>query len=52
MKPQDDTSLPSTSNNILFVLEVPHGWFDRHHVGVGALVRTERGSLQETFKKN
>jgi uncharacterized membrane protein (UPF0127 family) len=49
MKPHDETGIPSHSDNVQFVLEVPQGWFKRHHVGVGAIVRTERGSLQETF---
>jgi uncharacterized membrane protein (UPF0127 family) len=49
MQPHDETGVPSQSDNIQFVLEVPQGWFKRHNVGVGAVVRTERGSLQETF---
>ena len=49
MKPHDETGIPSLSENIQFVLEAPEGWFARHHVGLGAIVRTERGSLRETF---
>jgi hypothetical protein len=30
-------------------LEANQGWFQRHHIGVGTLVRTEYGSLQQTF---
>jgi uncharacterized membrane protein (UPF0127 family) len=51
MKPQDERPIPSQSENVQFVLEVPHGWFNRHNLGVGSMVRTERGSLQETFFK-
>lgn len=51
MQPHDETGIPSESNNVQFVLEVPQGWFARHHVATGAIVRTERGSLQETFFK-
>lgn len=51
MKPHDETPIPSQSENVQFVLEVPHGWFNRHNLGVGSMVRTERGSLQETFFK-
>ena len=51
MKPHDETSIPSQSEDVQFVLEVPHGWFNRHNLGVGSMVRTERGSLQETFFK-
>jgi uncharacterized membrane protein (UPF0127 family) len=39
----------SASNNIRFVLETPQGWFDLHSVRTGMVVRTERGSLMETF---
>ncbi len=39
----------SASNNIRFVLETPHGWFERHNVRTGMEVRAERGSLMETF---
>jgi len=49
MKPLDETPLPSHSNNIQFVLEVPQGWFARHNVSTGAVLRTERGPLHETF---
>lgn len=49
MKAHDETPIPSKSENVQFVLETAAGWFDRHHIGVGARVRTERGSLMETF---
>ncbi|MBC8094191.1 MAG: DUF192 domain-containing protein [Akkermansiaceae bacterium] len=52
MQPHDETGIPSQSDNIQFVLEVPQGWFQRHNIGIGAVVRTERGSLQETFFGN
>lgn len=49
MKPFDETSIVAKSNQIVYVLEVPQGWFERHQVKPGAVLRTERGSLQETF---
>jgi uncharacterized membrane protein (UPF0127 family) len=49
MQPHDETGIPSKSDNIQFVLEVPQGWFTRHNVEPGAIVRTERGPLLETF---
>jgi uncharacterized membrane protein (UPF0127 family) len=52
MKPHDESGIPSYSDNIQFVLEVPHGWFERHNIQLGDVVRTERGSLQETFFGN
>jgi uncharacterized membrane protein (UPF0127 family) len=49
MKPHDETGIPSASSNIQFVLEVPQGWFERHHISTGAVLRTERGPLLDTF---
>jgi len=51
MRPHDEAGIPSDSNDVQFVLEVPQGWFTRHQVSLGAVVRTERGSLKETFSK-
>jgi len=31
------------------VLETSDGWFQRHNIPVGTLMRTEKGSLAETF---
>jgi uncharacterized membrane protein (UPF0127 family) len=39
----------AATENIRFVLETKDGWFARHNIGVGTVVRTERGSLAETF---
>ena len=52
MQPHNETGIPSAANNIQFVLEVPQGWFARHAVNTGAVVRTERGTLAETFFRN
>ncbi len=49
LHPFDTNTVPSQTENIRFVLETPQGWFQRHKVGVGAAVRTEKGSLMETF---
>ena len=49
MKPNDESPLPSHSSNIQFVLEAPQGWFARHHISTGAVVRTGRGPLRESF---
>jgi len=49
LEPQNTTPVLSATNNIRFALETPQGWFDRHHVTTGMVVRTERGSLLETF---
>jgi uncharacterized membrane protein (UPF0127 family) len=49
MTPHDETGIPSKADNVQFVLEVPQGWFTNHHIGVGTVIRTEKGSLPETF---
>jgi len=49
LQPGDEKGVPSQSSNVQFVLEVPQGWFQRHNLSPGALVRTERGPLLETF---
>lgn len=49
LHPGDEVGVSSRSSNLQFVLEVPQGWFTRHNVRTGAVIRTERGSLQETF---
>src|SRR6185295_18033607 len=49
MKPKDETPLPAASDRIQYVLEVNQGWFQRHQIAIGTTVRTEKGSLQQTF---
>lgn len=49
MKANDEQSIQSGSERIQYVLETKQGWFERNGVKPGALIRTERGSLQETF---
>lgn len=49
LEPGNATPVQSRSSDIQFVLEVPQGWFDRHNIRTGAVVRTERGTLRETF---
>ncbi len=49
LQPGNEKGVDSQSSNLQFVLEVPQGWFARHNVRTGMVIRTERGSLQETF---
>jgi uncharacterized protein len=49
LEPGNEVPVPSDSSNIQFVLEVPQGWFSRHNISPGAVLRTEKGTLQETF---
>jgi uncharacterized membrane protein (UPF0127 family) len=45
----DTNAVLAATDNIQFVLETSDGWFARHNVNTGAVIRTEKGSLAETF---
>lgn len=47
LKPHDTNSVFAASNRIQFVLEVNQGWFERHNVKIGALVRSDKGPLRD-----
>ena len=49
LEKNDTNTVSSATANIGYVLEVNDGWFKRHDVATGMLVRTEVGSLQQTF---
>ena len=49
MVPHEATPIQSASDRVQFVLETRRGWFERHGIQPGVLIRTERGTLQETF---
>lgn len=49
LEPMDERPVPSQSDRVQYVLEVPRNWFRKHGLGPGTLIRTERGSLRETF---
>jgi hypothetical protein len=42
-------SVVASSDRVQFVLEANQGWFGRHNVTTGMVVRTERGPLKDTF---
>jgi hypothetical protein len=42
-------SVVAASDNIRFVLEAPQGWFQKHHIGQGVAIATEKGPLMQTF---
>lgn len=48
----DTNGVVAAVDNILFVLETRDGWFARHNIGPGTVIRTEKGSLLETFFRN
>jgi uncharacterized membrane protein (UPF0127 family) len=49
LKPHDTNAVLAASDRVQYVLETPQGWFKRHQVKEGMVIRTERGTLQETF---
>jgi uncharacterized membrane protein (UPF0127 family) len=48
---QDTNNVVSTATNIRFALETPQGWFDQHHITTGMVIRTERGTLLQTYRE-
>lgn len=49
LQPLDTNSVPTDSRLIQYVLEMNQGWFRTNNVRPGAVVRTEKGTLRETF---
>ena len=49
LEKNDTNSVVAANDNIQCVLEVNDGWFQRHNISTGTVVRTEKGSLAETF---
>jgi uncharacterized membrane protein (UPF0127 family) len=49
LHPRNEVPVPSTSESIQFVLEVPQGWFKRHNIVPGAVVRTQYGELRKAI---
>jgi uncharacterized protein len=50
LEKDDNVPVFATNDNIYYVLEVNDGWFARHNIAPGTLIRTERGSLAQTFR--
>lgn len=51
LEKNDNVPVFATNDNIQYVLEVNDGWFTRHKINPGAAIRTDRGSLAETFHR-
>ena len=49
MAPKDENPITAASDQVQYVLEMNKEWFHRHNVTEGMLVKTERGTLKETF---
>jgi uncharacterized membrane protein (UPF0127 family) len=51
LEKNDNVPVTATNDNILFVLEVNDGWFARHNISTGMLIKSERGTLLQTFEQ-
>ena len=49
LEKNDTNAVVAATDNLQYVLEVKDGWFARHNINTGTVIRTEKGSLQETF---
>ena len=49
LEKNDTNAVLAATDNIQFVLETSEGWFARHQVSTGAVIRTEKGPLAEVF---
>ena len=49
LEKNDTNSVVAATDNIQYVLEVNDGWFARHNISTGTVIRTEKGSLAKTF---
>ncbi len=49
LEKNDTNGVVAARDDIQFVLETKDGWFTRHNINPGTVIRTEKGSLQETF---
>ena len=49
LQPHNTNSVMASSDRVQFVLETSQGWFGRHNVTTGMVIRTERGTLKDTF---
>jgi uncharacterized protein len=51
LEKNDTNAVVAARDDIRFVLETSEGWFTRHHITTGTVIRTEKGSLAETFRQ-
>ena len=49
LQPHNTNSVEAGSERVQFVLEANQGWFGRHNVTAGMVVRTEHGTMSDTF---
>jgi uncharacterized membrane protein (UPF0127 family) len=51
LQPHNTNSVVSASDRIQFVLEVNQGWFKRHNVNTGMVIRAESGPLKRIGRR-
>jgi uncharacterized protein len=51
LEPHNTNTVSSAADNVRFALETPQGWFKRHNINAGVTVRSEHGSLTDTFNQ-
>jgi hypothetical protein len=49
LEKNDTNGVVAARDDIQFVLETRDGWFARHNINPGTVIRTEKGSLSGTF---
>lgn len=49
MEPLNLDPIPSTSDQVQFVLEMPQGWFEKNGIRVGTRIVSEKGTLLQHF---
>ena len=51
LKPLEETPVTAGSDQVQFVLETKLSWFEKNGIAPGTIIRTELGSLADTFLK-
>tara|TARA_A100001037_G_scaffold278626_1_gene279708 strand:- start:77 stop:634 length:558 start_codon:yes stop_codon:yes gene_type:complete len=49
MKPLEEKPIVAGTDQVQYVLEVNQGWFQRHQIQEGAVIRAEKGTLSNVF---
>lgn len=52
LEPFNTNSVVSKTDRVQYVLETARGWYDRKNIKPGMVIRTERGTLRQTFISN
>jgi uncharacterized protein len=51
LQPHNTNSVTAASNRVQFALEMNQGWFQRHNISTGTLVRAESGPLRDIGRR-